>query len=136
MKLLSWLASLLLVLDGAQVGAAVICIHEHELRPDVHVQQYENEVSAALQKMNIPGLSRAYHLKGFKGERKGRYAVLWVFESPEAIEDNFGTPAHPRWPTDWLFYENEILAKHLTCHPDAIFFTDYQIVTDQDYTAD
>ncbi len=107
----------------------IIAIHEHELKPNVNPKQYEQEVDYALTTLNIPGLLKAYHLKGFKGKRNGRYAVVWIFENKDAITKNFGTPENPKWPKDWLHYENEILAKFLDRHPDSIDFTDYEIIS-------
>ncbi|MGY0218895.1 hypothetical protein ACWJJH_16130 [Endozoicomonadaceae bacterium StTr2] len=103
----------------------VICLHEHELISGADISAYEREVSETICSLDIPGLLEARLLKGFKGERGGKYAVLWIFESPEAIADNFGTLENPRWPEPWLHYENKVLAKYLDCEPDTICFTDY-----------
>ncbi len=111
----------------------ILSLHEHELKPDVDQEQYEQEVSTALRNMKIPGLLKSYQLKGLKGERQDRYAVLWIFENMEVIQNNFGTLDNPIWPEDWLYYENEILAKFLISHPDKIHFTDYGIISDIDY---
>lgn len=108
----------------------VYSIHEHELRPGVDVAQYEQDVAHALGNLHVPGLVNAQHLKGFKGTRTGKYAVLWIFESAEVIEQNFGTADNPKWPADWLHYENEVLAQYLDRHPDTVVFTDYEIVED------
>lgn len=110
---------------------SVFAIHEHELKPECDIEQYEKEVRAAVEEMNIPGLLGAHFLKGFKGERSGRYAVLWIFENEEAILNNFGTPDNPKWPDKWLIYENKILAKYLICHPDKIKFTDYKMISER-----
>jgi hypothetical protein len=118
---------------GFKIGASVIAIHEHELKPFTNNVLYEEEVALALKKMRINGLLYAYHLKGFKGERADRYAVVWIFENPQIIEENFGTRDEPKWPEDWLFYENQILAKYLTCHPDKITFTDYCVIHTSNY---
>jgi hypothetical protein len=106
----------------------IYAIHEHELRPGVDIVCYENDVAAALQQMKVPGLLQAIHLKGFGGERLDKYAVLWIFENVEALTRNFGTPEQRKFPADWLYYENVILAQYLDRHPDAIDYTDYNIV--------
>ena len=108
----------------------VYSLHEHELRAGVDVAQYEREVAEAIAQIKIAGLLHAYHLKGFKGEREGRYGVLWVFASKEAIAENFGTLDNPKWPEAWLHYENDVLAKFLDRHPDTVDFTDYKIVAE------
>jgi hypothetical protein len=108
---------------------AMICaIHEHELRPEVDVASYEREVGAAIAQMRISGLRQAFHLKGWRGARTGRYAVLWIFASKEALEENFGTAEERRWPPDWADYENTILTRYLDRHPDTILYTDYSLV--------
>ena len=106
----------------------VFSIHEHELREGVDPVQYEKEVSAALQTLHIPGLLHVRHLKGFKGKRVQKYTVLWTFESEDAIVQNFGTSDNPKWPEDWLRYENDVLAKFLDRHPDKIDFTDFHVI--------
>jgi hypothetical protein len=111
----------------------IFSLHEHELKPDVDSALYEKEVSETLQNLKIYGLLKAYLLKGFKGERVNRYAVLWVFENAEVIEENFGTVDNPKWPEQWLYYENQVLARYLTCHPDKIHFTAYAIKNAADY---
>ncbi|MCX6048405.1 MAG: hypothetical protein NT075_25155 [Chloroflexi bacterium] len=103
-------------------------IHEHELRPDVDPARYESDVAAALQQMQVPGLLQAIHLKGFHGERAGRYTVLWIFENAEALTHNFGTAEQRKFPADWLYYENEILARYLDRDPDTIDYTDYNLI--------
>lgn len=111
----------------------VYSIHEHELNPAADPQAYEAAVQEAIARLRVPGLLAAQHLKGFKGERDGRYAVLWIFESAEAIRRNFGTPDAPIWPPDWLHYENEVLAPFLDRHPDTVDFTDYAILQGFDF---
>jgi len=106
----------------------VYAIHEHELREGVDVGQYEKEVQQALSNLNIPGLLTTLHLKGFKGKRSNKYGVLWIFVDEKSLEDNFGTPENPKWPEDWLHYENDVLAKFLDRHPDKIDYTDYHVI--------
>lgn len=107
----------------------IYAIHEHELLPDVDLAAYEHDVAAAIRKMQVPGLLQAVHLKGIGGKRPGQYAVLWLFESADALTRNFGTPEARKFPPDWLYYENEVLTKYLDRHPDTIDYTDYTIVT-------
>lgn len=116
-------------------GGAVISVHEHELRNDVDATEYEREVSEIIKKLKVPGLLHAHLLKGFKGKRRGSYAVIWVWKNKQVITENFGTLDNPKWPEDWLYYENEILAKYLTCHPDKINFTCYDIMSDVTFVA-
>ena len=106
----------------------IYAIHEHKLRPGVNIARYENAVTAAIQQMKVVGLLQAIHLKGFGGKRPGKYAVLWIFESAEALILNFGTPEARKFPPDWLYYENVILAQYLDRDPDTIDYTDYDVV--------
>ncbi len=107
---------------------SVVSIHEHELKGDVDSAEYEREVSEILKNLKVPGLLQAYLLKGFKGERMNKYAVVWIWKNKQVIKENFGTLDNPKWSEDWLYYENEVLAKYLTCHPDKINFTCYDII--------
>jgi hypothetical protein len=106
----------------------IYAIHEHELKPGVDVTQYERDVATAIAHMNIPGLVAAHHLRGWRGVRRKRYAVLWIFASEATLTENFGTPDQRRWPPDWDHYENVVLAQYLDRHPDAIDYTDYRQV--------
>ncbi len=106
----------------------IIAVHEHELKPEANIRLYEKEVAQVLESLAIPGLLKAYHLKGFKGERKNRYAIIWIFENKDVLVQNFGTPENRKLPKDWFYYENEVLAKYLDRHPDTIDFTDYAIL--------
>ncbi len=106
----------------------IYAIHEHELRPAVDIARYENDVAAALQQMKVPGLLQAVHLKGFGGKRTDRYAVIWIFEDATALTRNFGTSEQRKFPADWLYYENEILAQYLDRVPDTIDYTDYHTI--------
>jgi hypothetical protein len=79
---------------------------------------------------DLPGLSEHYFLRGLKGARRGAYAAVWIFDSPEAWEALWGPPDAPRpplqYPEKWRIWEDEILAPFLTQEPDTIRFTSYQ----------
>jgi hypothetical protein len=111
----------------------IYAIHEHELKPDADEVAYERDVAAALAQMKVPGLLHAHHLKGVRGERSGKYAVLWVFANEAALVENFGPPDNRKWPADWLHYENVILARYLDRHPDTIDYTDYRPLQEYSY---
>lgn len=111
----------------------IYAIHEHELKPDADAAAYERDVADALTRMKVSGLLHAHHLKGVRGERSGKYAVLWVFANEAALEANFGTPDNRQWPADWLHYETVILARYLDRHPDTIDYTDYRPLQEFSY---
>ncbi len=111
----------------------VYAIHEHNLRSSANKVAHETQIGEAIKNLRVPGLLRARHLKAFKGKRQGSYAVLWIFESEDAIVQNFGTPENPKWPADWLHYENGVLAQFIDEHPDKIDFSDYEAIMEADY---
>ena len=58
--------------------------------------------------------------------RKGKYSVIWIFESQEALEELFGTEDKPkRGPANFVHFEDDILGKFLDRPADKIVFTDY-----------
>jgi hypothetical protein len=106
----------------------VFALHEHELKNGTDIKQYEADISTSIANMSIPGLLGAHLIKGFKGARTDKYAVLWIFRNAQAIHDNFGTLDNPRWPSDWLHYEQDILTNYIIGDPDKITFTDYEVI--------
>jgi hypothetical protein len=74
----------------------------------------------------MPGLESRHLLKGYKGERKSKYSVLWIFKSQEALEELFGMEEKPkRGPVNFVNFEDNILSKFLDRPADKIVFTDY-----------
>jgi len=112
----------------------VISIHEYELRPGVRPADFERTLHDAERRglLDLPGLVAHHFLRGLKGARRGAYAAIWIFESREAWERLWGTPAAPRpasqYPENWKVWENVVLAPFLAQHPDTIRFTSYQEV--------
>lgn len=43
----------------------VFSVHEHELKPNINIESYEQEVSLALSQLKVLGLLHAYLIKGF-----------------------------------------------------------------------
>ena len=110
----------------------IISIHEYELKPGVDCRQFEKAVRDAEARglLQLPGLVAHHFVKGMKGARQGAYAALWIYESREAWEHVWGSPAQPRraedYPNTWKVWEEELLAPLLKQHPDAIRFTAYE----------
>jgi hypothetical protein len=76
--------------------------------------------------LDMPGLESRHLLKGYKGERKSKYSVLWIFKSQEALEELFGMEEKPkRGPVNFVNFEDNILSKFLDRPADKIVFTDY-----------
>ena len=103
-------------------------IHEYELREGRDNRHFESVMKSALMspKLDIPGLESRHFLKGYKAQRKGSYAALWIFKSQEALEELFGTEGNPkRGPPNFMNFEDIVLNKFLDRPANKILFTDY-----------
>jgi hypothetical protein len=109
----------------------VISIHQYSLKPGTDAQLFENAYRQAKANglFNLPGLVECYLVKGIRGERRGEYAAIWIYESQGTWEHTWGVVGAPVSPTDyppgWVTWENEILSQFLEEHPDKICFTSY-----------
>lgn len=107
-------------------------IHEYKLKPSVDEGEFERAIREAERRrlFDLPGLLEHHFLKHAKGERRGQYAALWVFESRAAWERLWGRPEQPLpkrdYPLRWRIWEDEILAPILAGDPDRIPFADYE----------
>lgn len=106
----------------------IFAIHEYELRHDTDSQEFESVLKNTLlsKELDMPGLDSRYFLKGYKGERKSKYLVLWIFKSEEALEELFGIEEKlKRGPVNFVNFEENLLSKFLDRPADKIVFTDY-----------
>ena len=106
----------------------IFAIHEYELTHDTERQEFEQVLKDILlsKELDMPGLESRHLLKGYKGERKSKYSVLWVFKSQEALEELFGNEEKPkRGPVNFVNFEDNILSKFLDRPAGKIVFTDY-----------
>jgi len=62
--------------------ARLVCIHEIELANGADAVEFERLFTEAVKQPEIPGW-KSRLLKGDRGERAGKYAVLFEIESPE-----------------------------------------------------
>ena len=78
----------------------VISVHEYELKPGVTDAVFERAIRDAEQRglFALPGLVEHYFLRGLKGQRRGRYAAIWIFDSADAWEALWGPVDDPRPP--------------------------------------
>ena len=112
----------------------VISIHEYELKPNVEGAQFERAFKEAETRglFDLPGLLQYHFVKGIRGARRGKYAVIWVYESKQAWEQLWGLVDQPipksNYPDRWLTWEDEVLAPFLRQDPDAISFTSYLVL--------
>ena len=109
----------------------MISVHEYEIKPGVEEVAFERAIHEAEHRglFELPGLIGHHFLKGLKGQRRGAYAALWIFESIEAWEKLWGPVGRPKpaeeYPAAWKTWEREILSSFLTQDPDTIWFTTY-----------
>jgi len=112
--------------------ARMISIHEYELKPGTSAARLEQTFQTAESRglFELPGLMAHHFIKGVKGDRRDRYAAVWVYESREAWERLWGPLDRPRrsneYPQKWRIWEKEFLAPILSSDPDAIRFTAYE----------
>lgn len=76
----------------------IFAIHEYELRHDTDSQEFESVLNDSLlsKELDMPGRESRHLLKGYKGERKIKYMVMWIFKSQEALAELFGTEEKPK----------------------------------------
>jgi hypothetical protein len=109
----------------------VISVHEYELKPGVEGIQFKRAFQDAEARglFSLPGLVEYHFVKGVRGVRRGKYAVLWIYESKEAWEQPWGPVDQPfpkdKYPQKWLIWENEVLSPFLSQDPDKISYTSY-----------
>ena len=68
--------------------ARLVCIHEIELADGADAAEFERLFSAGLALPDLDGWKTRL-LKGDRGERAGKYAILFEIESPEARDRYF-----------------------------------------------
>jgi hypothetical protein len=112
----------------------VFSVREFELRQGVNVEEFEamarREFSRVLTEDKIG--SRFRLLKGDRGERKGRYLLIWEFDSVAARNDYFpkeGRGCSPAFEHNWkrIKLSLEKLSGYLK---EKNSYTDYVTVTD------
>ncbi len=112
----------------------ILSLHEYELKPGVPGQALEAAVQTANARrlFDLPGLQGFLLLRGVKGAHRGRYAILWRYQSRQAWEALWGSLEQPKarqdYPPSWRIWEDEFLAPLLAQHPDSIRYTAYEVV--------
>lgn len=112
----------------------IVSIHEYELRPEVSGRDFERASHEAHEQglFELPGLVGFRILHGIKGDRRGRYAAVWVYRDRAAWEALWGPPDMPKakdeYPESWRVWEDELLAPLLERAPDRISYTSYEQV--------
>jgi hypothetical protein len=110
----------------------IISIHTYTLKPDMTEAQFKDAIQQAKDRhlFLLPGLEKVHFLHGLKGNRRGHFAAVWIYESREAWERLWGTPKKPHskedYPDRWKIWEEELLAPILDRDPDQIEFTTFE----------
>jgi hypothetical protein len=113
--------------------ARLICIHEIELAYGADAAEFERLFTESAAQPELPGWKTRL-LKGDRGERTGKYAILFEIDSPEARDRYF--PAEGRESEHLDRYEEENPAaaevwrwmQALTTGDDVV--TDYLVVVE------
>jgi len=71
----------------------VFGMHMIALRPGVKAEDFEKFVIE--EAYPLPWPSEVYLLKGDRGDREGKYLVMWEFESVEARDRYYPAPGQP-----------------------------------------
>jgi len=110
----------------------VVSIHEYCLKADADPAAFEQALRNARESrlLDLPGLSAFYFAKGIRGERTNQYVAVWIYESRDAWEKLWGPMDRPKsaceYPSNWLAWEEKVLAPFLDCEPDRITLTAYE----------
>ncbi|HET7079761.1 MAG TPA: hypothetical protein VFM49_20195 [Chloroflexia bacterium] len=110
--------------------AKVFSIHDIELHSGVDPAEFERFIAESSYP-DMPG-TKTYYVKGYRGERAGKYAILLETESIERLLQLFPTEA---WFSEEArqYFESEALQRHfarwgqLGTGPGAIY-TDYVVI--------
>ncbi len=65
--------------------AKVFHVYEYEVqpKPEVTVDDYENFLTEQVLRISMPSGMKLSYFKGDRGERAGKYLMVWEFESSE-----------------------------------------------------
>lgn len=117
--------------ERTRASVPVVSVHEYELVEDADGSDLEAAVAAAERRglFDLPGLVDYRFLRGVKGDREGRHAAVWTYESREAWEALWGPPEDPNppaeYPDGWREWEEDLLGPLLPEDPDDVSFTSY-----------
>ncbi|WP_418285285.1 hypothetical protein [Halorubrum sp. DTA46] len=113
----------------------VVSVHHYELSESATPSEFRDAVNEAVDRglfENVPGLVDYRIGRGIRGDRAGRFAAVWIYESREAWADVWGPADDPvtrtDYPDEWLTWEDELLDPLLSEDPDAIEYTSYELV--------
>jgi hypothetical protein len=117
----------------------ITSIHHYELAESADPSDFRDAVEEAVRRelfASIPGLVDYRFVRGIKGDRTGKFAAVWTYESLEAWSDVWGPVDDPvpkaEYPDEWLSWEDELLEPIPADDPDDIQFTSYEVVAGRD----
>lgn len=117
----------------------ITSIHHYELAESAQPSDFRDAVEAAVRRelfASIPGLTDYRFVRGIKGDRTGKFAAVWTYESREAWTDVWGPVDEPvpkaEYPDEWLVWEDELLEPILADDPDDVEYTSYEVVAEPD----
>jgi len=115
----------------------VVSVHHYELSESADESDFRAAVAEAERRNlfeRVPGLIEYRIGQGIKGDRAGRFAAIWIYESKTVWEDVWGSVDDPNpkseYPDAWLVWEDDLLAPILAENPDRIEYTSYELVAD------
>lgn len=114
--------------------APVLSLHSYQLAAGVDASELARAFARARAQglFDLPGLLEVRLLHGIRGQQKGEWAALWIYESRQAWQALWGPVEEPHGPADypqaWRRWERELLAPLLDRDPDTIILTAYQQV--------
>ena len=115
----------------------VVSVHHYELAESAAPSDFRDAVAEAVDRglfEGVPGLVEHRIGRGIRGDRAGKFAAVWVYESREAWADVWGPAGDPvaktEYPDDWLTWEDELLDPLLADDPDAIEYTSYELIAE------
>lgn len=113
----------------------ITSVHHYELAESVDPAAFHDAAEEAVDRglfERIPGLVDYRIVRGIRGDRAGKFAAIWRYESREAWADVWGAVGDPvpetAYPEEWLTWEEELLAPLLADDPDEIGYTSYEVI--------
>ena len=107
----------------------VFGMHMIALKPGVKVEDFEKFVTEEVSLPSLEGL-KGYLLKGDRGDREGRYLMMFEFESVEVRDRYFPSPGEMSKEAQQAF-EAEAVAMEkweTFATPLSVIYTDYVVV--------
>ena len=107
--------------------ARLLGIHEIQLVEGADAVEFERLFTEGAAQLDLAGWKTRL-LRGDRGERAGKYAILYEIESPEARDRYF--PAQGQWSEEGERYQAEHPAEADFWQRLQAFYSDSEVVTD------